>query len=159
MQGSMPQGAGGQGPVPLTPHGIELSKSTAAAGYFADRLRTDERQRSYMTLQQVGQLLSSCLHLLQAPGDMLLCRSVFPHEAICWGSEEVHFCMQMNPGEAEWGLPETVQQYHSLYPLEDIAAARDQPSQAFGIPSIALKAVSSRDGQPYTLRRLDSRQA
>ena len=66
---------------------------------------------------------------------------------------------QVNPGEADWGLPETVQQYHTLYPLEDIGAARDQPSQAFGIPTIVLKAVSSRDGQPYTLRRLDSRQA
>ncbi|EIE26025.1 hypothetical protein COCSUDRAFT_61018 [Coccomyxa subellipsoidea C-169] len=99
MQGGMPQGAGAQGSVSLTPHGIELSKSSAAAGYFADRLRTDERQRSYMTLQQV------------------------------------------NSGEPDWGLPEMVQQYHSLYPLEDIAAAREQPSQAFGIPTIVLKGV------------------
>lgn len=66
--------------------------------------------------------------------------------------------VQMNPGEVDWGLPDMVQQYHTLYPLEDIAAAREQPSQAFGIPTILLKAVSSRDGQPYTLRRLDNRQ-
>ncbi|BDA44294.1 PAN2-PAN3 deadenylation complex subunit pan3 at C-terminar half [Coccomyxa sp. Obi] len=116
MQGGMGQGPAGQVPVPLTPYGIELTKSVAAAGYFADRLRPEERQRSYLTLQQV------------------------------------------NPGEADWGLPEMVQHYHSLYPLEDIAAARDQPSQAFGISTILLKAVSSRDGQAYTLRRLDSRQ-
>lgn len=53
MQGGMGQGPAGQVPVPLTPYGIELTKSVAAAGYFADRLRPEERQRSYLTLQQV----------------------------------------------------------------------------------------------------------
>ena len=53
MQGGMGQGPAGQLPVPLTPYGIELTKSAAAAGYFADGLRPEERQRSYLTLQQV----------------------------------------------------------------------------------------------------------
>ena len=54
MQGSFGQGPAGQVPGPLTPYGIELTKSVAAAGYFAERLRPEERQRSYLTLQQVG---------------------------------------------------------------------------------------------------------
>ena len=60
--------------------------------------------------------------------------------------------------DGEWGLPEMVGAYHSLYPLEDLAAARDRPGQALGIPSQALKGVSAKDGQGYALRRLDSRQ-
>ncbi|KAL3133241.1 hypothetical protein ABBQ38_007127 [Trebouxia sp. C0009 RCD-2024] len=39
----------------------------------------------------------------------------------------------------EFGLPEMVQQYHSLVPLEDLQAAAEQPSGAFGAgPSQAL---------------------
>lgn len=155
MQGGMPQGAGAQGSVSLTPHGIELSKSAAAAGYFADRLRTDERQRSYMTLQQVGG------HSVPAYAYSSFTGSLFSGRFKSSQQPDLsRFCaVQVNSGEPDWGLPEMVQQYHSLYPLEDIAAAREQPSQAFGIPTIVLKGVSSRDGQPYTLRRLDSRQA
>lgn len=57
----------------------------------------------------------------------------------------------------EWGLPEMVQQYHSLCPLEDLTSAREKSSQAFGIKTALLKGVSSRDGQAYTLRRIDNR--
>lgn len=60
-------------------------------------------------------------------------------------------------GDEEWGLPETVQQYHSLYPLEDLSMARERSSQAFGMKTSVLKGVSSRDGQAYTLRRIDNR--
>jgi hypothetical protein len=60
--------------------------------------------------------------------------------------------------EGEWGLPEMLGPYHSLYPLEDLAAAREQPSHALGLPSQLLKGVSAKDGQGYTLRRLDPRQ-
>ena len=66
--------------------------------------------------------------------------------------------MQAGGHEAEWGLPEMLGQYHSLYPLEDLAAAREHPSQALGLPSQLLKAVSAKDGQGYALRRLDPRQ-
>ena len=63
----------------------------------------------------------------------------------------------MGPLEAEWGLPDMVQHYHSLYPLEDITGARERPSPAFGLATALFKAVSAKDGQGYTLRRLDPR--
>ena len=50
-----------------------------------------------------------------------------------------------------------VQHYHSLFPLEDTAAARERPSPAFGVATSLFKAVSAKDGQGYTLRRLDHR--
>ena len=63
----------------------------------------------------------------------------------------------LRQGEEEWGLPETVQQYHSLYPLEDLSLTRETSSQAFGMKTTLMKGVSSRDGRAYTLRRLDNR--
>ena len=50
-----------------------------------------------------------------------------------------------------------MQQYHSLYPLEDLAVTREKSSQAFGMKTTLMKGVSSRDGRAYTLRRLDNR--
>jgi hypothetical protein len=61
--------------------------------------------------------------------------------------------------EGDYGLPEVLQQYHSLYPLEDLGAAADAPSQAFGVATQVVKAVSSLDGQAAALRRVDGRQA
>ena len=61
--------------------------------------------------------------------------------------------------EGDYGLPEALQQYHSLYPLEDLAAAGEAPSQAFGVATQVLKAVSALDGQAVALRRVDGRQA
>lgn len=60
----------------------------------------------------------------------------------------------------EFGLPDMVQQYHSLFPLEDLHAAAEQPSAAFGVCSMLIRAVAPQlQGQAVTLRRLDSRQA
>ena len=60
----------------------------------------------------------------------------------------------------EFGLPELVQQYHSLMPLEDVQAAAEQPSSAFGVCSMLLRAASPQlQGQAVTLRRLNPRQA
>ena len=60
----------------------------------------------------------------------------------------------------EFGLPEMVQQYHSLVPLEDLQAAADQPSSAFGVCTMLLRAAAPQlRGQAVTLRRLDPRQA
>lgn len=60
---------------------------------------------------------------------------------------------------AEFGLPELVQQYHSLMPLEDVQAAAEQPSSAFGVCSMLLRAASPQlQGQAVTLRRLNPRQ-
>ena len=50
-----------------------------------------------------------------------------------------------------------MQQYHSLYPLEDLSLTREKSSQAFGMKTTLMKGVSSRDGRAYTLRRLDNR--
>ena len=60
-------------------------------------------------------------------------------------------------GGEDWGLPEVVQQYHSLCPLEDLTSAREKSSQAFGMKTALLKGVSNVDGQAYTLRRIDNR--
>ena len=60
----------------------------------------------------------------------------------------------------EFGLPELVQQYHSLVPLEELQAAADQPSSAFGVCTMLLRAAAPQlQGQAVTLRRLDPRQA
>ena len=60
--------------------------------------------------------------------------------------------------EGDYGLPEVLQQYHSLYPLEDLANAGEVPSQAFGVATQVVKAISSLDGQAVALRRVDGRQ-
>ena len=63
----------------------------------------------------------------------------------------------MLQGGEDWGLPEAVQQYHSLCPLEDLTSAREKSSRAFGMKTALLKGVSNMDGQAYTLRRIDNR--
>lgn len=60
--------------------------------------------------------------------------------------------------EGDYGLPEVLQQFHSLYPLEDLAAA-EAPSPVFGVATQAIKGVASLDGQAAALRRIDGRQA
>jgi hypothetical protein len=66
---------------------------------------------------------------------------------------------QLNPDvDGELGLPDMLQQYHTLYPLEDMAAAGEQPSPALGVRSTVLKGISSTDGKAYALRRIDGRQ-
>ena len=50
-----------------------------------------------------------------------------------------------------------MQQYHSLYPLEDLSLTREKSSQALGMKTTLMKGVSSCDGRAYTLRRLDNR--
>jgi hypothetical protein len=55
-------------------------------------------------------------------------------------------------------LPEMVQRFHSLYPLEDMNRDDEIPSSAFGVRTMIFKGISSSDGQAYALRRIDSRQ-
>ncbi|KAK9820130.1 hypothetical protein WJX72_006407 [[Myrmecia] bisecta] len=65
---------------------------------------------------------------------------------------------QVNPeSEGDLGMPEMIQQYHSLYPLEE-AGADELPSQAYGVGTVVLKGISSVDGAAYALRRIDGRQ-
>ncbi|KAL2653446.1 hypothetical protein R1flu_021574 [Riccia fluitans] len=55
-------------------------------------------------------------------------------------------------------LPEMVQRFHTLYPLEDVNRDDDSTSCAFGVRSMILKGISSTDGITYAIRRIDSRQ-
>lgn len=64
---------------------------------------------------------------------------------------------QVNPeAEGDLGVPQVVQSYHTLYPLEDVTA--ETASQALGVSSQVVKGISSVDGQAYVLRRIDGRQ-
>eukprot|EP00890_Picochlorum_soloecismus_P005254 jgi/Picsp_1/572/NSC_00569-R1_pan3 polya specific ribonuclease subunit homolog ( cerevisiae) len=56
-----------------------------------------------------------------------------------------------------YSMPETIQSYHSLCPLENVPPALQQPSKVFSVPSLCLKATHSGDGAAYMLRRLDGR--
>ena len=53
-------------------------------------------------------------------------------------------------------VPEMVDAYHSLFPLEAIHDD-ERPSTGFGIQTFALKGINCNDGCPYVLRRLDGR--
>ncbi|KAG6547571.1 hypothetical protein Mapa_011020 [Marchantia paleacea] len=55
-------------------------------------------------------------------------------------------------------LPEMVQRFHTLYPLEEVNRDDDSPSCAFGVRSMTFKGISSSDGIAYAIRRIDSRQ-
>ena len=48
-------------------------------------------------------------------------------------------------------LPSTVQEYHSLNPLEPV---QERPSKIFGYHTIVYRATSSVDGKRYALRRI-----
>ena len=56
------------------------------------------------------------------------------------------------------GLPQIVQNYHTLCPLEDPGAAGEHPSSALGISSFVFKGIHSGDGAAYALRKIDGRQ-
>jgi PAB-dependent poly(A)-specific ribonuclease subunit 3 len=64
---------------------------------------------------------------------------------------------QVDP-EGEAGVPQVLGSYHTLYPLEELAAAAEASSQALGVTTQVAKAISSVDGQAYALRRVDGRQ-
>ena len=55
-------------------------------------------------------------------------------------------------------MPDVVGPYHTLAPLEDLAAAEERPSAALGVRSCVIKGISAADGAPYALRRIDGRQ-
>ena len=65
---------------------------------------------------------------------------------------------QLNPDtDAELGLPDMVGAYHSIYPLEDTAAAAEHVSAALHVSTLLVKGILTADGAPYTLRRIDPR--
>eukprot|EP00798_Chlamydomonas_sp_ICE-L_P006426 gene6426-3053_t len=57
-------------------------------------------------------------------------------------------------------IPDKVQHYHTLYPLDDEAnlSSNAEPSTALGLRTVVVKGVSSQDGQAYALRRIDGKQ-
>jgi PAB-dependent poly(A)-specific ribonuclease subunit 3 len=65
---------------------------------------------------------------------------------------------QLDPEQDLVDLPEMVQGYHSLFPLEDVNREDDVPSTSFGVRTMIFKGISSSDGQAYAIRRIDSRQ-
>ena len=65
---------------------------------------------------------------------------------------------QLDPEQDLVDLPEIVQRFHSLFPLEDVNREDEIPSTSFGVRTMIFKGVSSSDGQAYAIRRIDSRQ-
>lgn len=62
---------------------------------------------------------------------------------------------QYTPSVSEPPLPDKIGHYHTLYPLEDLAAAESAAggvSAAWGVRTTCLKGISSRDGHAYCLR-------
>jgi hypothetical protein len=61
--------------------------------------------------------------------------------------------VQYTPSADEPCLPDKIGHYHTLYPLEDLAAAESAGvSAAWGVRTTCLKGLSSRDGHAYCLR-------
>lgn len=68
--------------------------------------------------------------------------------------------MQMEDDEvkASFSIPETIQLYHSICPLENIGQSLQQPSRVVPVPTLCIKAIHHGDGAGYMLRRIDGRQ-
>lgn len=96
---------------------------------------------------------------LVAPGRALLASRFIP-EALRTDMQQRSYMVhaQMDPDDPDPRVPQMVQQFHSLYPLEDLAAAEEHPSQVFGLRTALFKATNSVDGLPYAVRRVDSNQ-
>ena len=61
--------------------------------------------------------------------------------------------LQYTPSAEEPALPDKIGHCHTLYPLEDLAAAESAGvSAAWGVRTTCLKGISSRDGHAYCLR-------
>jgi len=53
-------------------------------------------------------------------------------------------------------MPDKIQHFHTLCPLEDLA--NDRVSGALGLRTAVIKAINGQDGQAYALRRVDGKQ-
>lgn len=58
----------------------------------------------------------------------------------------------------ECPLPDHLQHFHTLYPLEDFTLASERPSTALGVRTYLFKATNAHDGLPYAIRRIDGKQ-
>ncbi len=85
----------------------------------------------------------------------------FASETLVYALQQQNYQTMMNLDEEskrQMGLPDTVQSYHSICPLENYGPSVQQSSRVVSIPTLALKAVHHGDGAGYMLRRLDGRQ-
>ena len=54
-------------------------------------------------------------------------------------------------------IPDTIQSYHSICPLENMGPSMQQPSRVLPVSTLAMKAIHHGDGAGYMLRRVDGR--
>ena len=52
---------------------------------------------------------------------------------------------------------DVVDGFHSFWPLEDVGLAEENPSPSLGVTSLLFKVLSTVDGRPYCLRRINGR--
>lgn len=64
---------------------------------------------------------------------------------------------QLSP-EEDPSMPLTIQQFHTVFPLEDTQAAMEVPSSVFGVSTLMLKGVHRVNGAAYALRRIEGGQ-
>lgn len=71
-------------------------------------------------------------------------------------TKKLHVYLQLSEeAAAEAQIPPFIQNYHSLYPLEDMMLAAEHPSSSLGVRTCLMKGISVVDGGAYTLRRID----
>lgn len=63
------------------------------------------------------------------------------------------YTMILNPFSSS-AIPAEVDNYHSLFPAEPISDNIQQKSSTFGFVTSCYKAIKSKDGLPYCLRRI-----
>ncbi|KAF8939857.1 PAB-dependent poly(A)-specific ribonuclease subunit 3 [Dissophora ornata] len=88
--------------------------------------------------------------------------NLLPHQKTIHGffisdtlREELHRKNEMilqTVSSQEYGLPEELHEYHSLYPLD---LTQDKSTEVFGYQSSVYKSMCSVDGRTYALRRIE----
>jgi PAB-dependent poly(A)-specific ribonuclease subunit 3 len=84
----------------------------------------------------------------------------FASETLTYTLQQHNYLSTMQLDEetrTELSIPETIQSYHSICPLENFGPSTQQPSRVLSIPTLAMKAIHHGDGGSYMLRRLDGR--
>ncbi|KAF9168571.1 PAB-dependent poly(A)-specific ribonuclease subunit 3 [Actinomortierella ambigua] len=70
--------------------------------------------------------------------------------------EELHrkneAILQAPVNAQDFGLPDELHEYHSLYPLD---TSQDRSTEVFGYPSAVYKCMCAADGRTYALRRIE----
>ncbi|GMH37265.1 hypothetical protein BSKO_05138 [Bryopsis sp. KO-2023] len=97
---------------------------------------------------------------LVSPGKMHLASEFMGEQLRRDMQQRTYLCQAQLSEEAasEVCIPPLIQNYHSLYPLEDMGLASEQPSISLGVHTCVMKGVSMVDGAAYTLRRINGRE-